>query len=145
MSAQTLSEAVVLLRDVSSFMQMLETKTLQLANGKAPFTPSENLMMQGVADYLIAEVDKYISSEEADNLPDMYERVFSLAYDDLVTSRRALGFSAKSRHNAGLRIDSDRDITSEQYSNYIQQLAEAEGESQTQAGQDDLEYGEEFA
>ena len=56
-----------------------------------------------------------------------------------------MSFSAKSRHNAGLRIDSDRDITSEQYSNYVQQLAEAEDEAQTQAGQDDLEYGEEFA
>jgi len=146
MSEQNLSSALVLLRDISATLQAVQTKTLKMAEGQSPFRPSEVQLFLQVLGYLIGKADQYISSTEADSLPDMYHRVFSMAYDDLVTTRRALSFSSlSSRHNAGLRADSDRDIISEQYTAFSEQLAEAERESEVQAGQDELEYGEEFS
>ena len=146
MSEQNLSSALVLLRDISATLQAVQTKTLKMAEGQAPFRPSEVELFLQVMAYLISKADEYISSTEADSLPDMYHRVFSMAYDDLVTTRRALSFSTlSSRHSSGLRVDSDRDIISEQYSAFAEQLAEAEREAQVELRQDELEFGEEFS
>jgi lantibiotic modifying enzyme len=131
MSAQTLSEAVSLIEECSSTLQALQTKTLQVAQGQSPFTPSELELFKTVLEYLLPKVDFYISGEETEELPDIYSRIFTSIYDDLATSLRTISYSTGvvSRHNSGLRVDSDRDITNTEYTNYIDRLTEDELDS----------------
>lgn len=132
MSAQTLSDALALIRQCSATLQALQTKTMKMAQGQSAFRPSETELFDTVLGTLIVRVDYYISDQEAEQLPDIYQTIFSSIYDDLVTSKRALKITTKlSRHNLGLRVDTERDLINSEYVNYAETLAEEENDTST--------------